>query len=141
MAKRAGGLAGERRQRRQGQAPELAVPALLLSRSVSELFEPFILFASADGIILYQRKVDPGEPILDIKGKPYSLCAALRDNAYDRPSLVVATFMTFFDVHVNRIPPPCLSPERAILCRCIRYFAAWTRRTSPPVQMSSRGLC
>jgi len=63
-------------------------------------------FAPADGIILYQQKVDPGEPILDIKGKPYSLREALRDKHYDRASLVVAIFMTFFDVHVNRIPFP-----------------------------------
>lgn len=63
-------------------------------------------FAPADGIILYQVEVDPGEPILDIKGKPYSLCGAMRDEYYDRASLVVAIFMTFYDVHVNRIPFP-----------------------------------
>jgi phosphatidylserine decarboxylase len=43
---------------------------------------------------------------LDVKGKPYSLQDALRDPGYDQPSLVIGTFMTFFDVHVNRIPYP-----------------------------------
>jgi phosphatidylserine decarboxylase len=65
-----------------------------------------LFFAPADGIILYQEEVDPGAPILDIKGKPYSLREALRDDRYAQPSLVVAIFMTFYDVHVNRIPFP-----------------------------------
>lgn len=63
-------------------------------------------FAPADGIILYQKAVDPDEPILDMKGKPYSLQQALRDPTFDQPSLVVGIFMTFFDVHVNRVPFP-----------------------------------
>lgn len=58
----------------------------------------------ADGVILYQRAVDPNEAILHIKGRPYSLREAIRDPSYDRRSLVIGIFMTFFDVHVNRIP-------------------------------------
>ena len=61
-------------------------------------------FAPADGIILYQRMVEPDECIVDIKGKPYSLREAMRDPAYSKPSLVIGIFMTFFDVHVNRVP-------------------------------------
>jgi phosphatidylserine decarboxylase len=61
-------------------------------------------FAPADGVILYQEEVAPDEPILDIKGTPYSLRDALRDESYDKPSLVIGIFMTFFDVHVNRVP-------------------------------------
>ena len=63
-------------------------------------------FAPADGIILYQGTVEADDPILDIKGRPYSLREALRDEEYDRTSLVVGIFMTFFDVHVNRVPYP-----------------------------------
>ena len=63
-------------------------------------------FSPADGIILYQKTVMPDEPILDIKGKSYSLRDAMRDGHYDRPSLVIGVFMTFYDVHVNRIPFP-----------------------------------
>lgn len=63
-------------------------------------------FSPADGILLYQRTVTPDESIVDIKGRPYSLRDALRDPGFDRESFVVGIFMTFFDVHVNRIPFP-----------------------------------
>ncbi|MCX4824577.1 phosphatidylserine decarboxylase [Streptomyces sp. NBC_01142] len=61
-------------------------------------------FSPADGVILYQRTVKPDEPILDIKGESYSLRDALREPEYHRESLVIGIFMTFFDVHVNRVP-------------------------------------
>src|SRR5262245_35348558 len=63
-------------------------------------------FSPADGIILYQEIVSPDECIVDIKGKAYSLRDALRDPDFGAPSLVIGIFMTFFDVHVNRIPYP-----------------------------------
>src|SRR5215204_2501502 len=63
-------------------------------------------FSPADGVILYQGIVAATDPILDIKGKPYSLREALRDEEYDKTSLVIGIFMTFYDVHVNRIPFP-----------------------------------
>jgi phosphatidylserine decarboxylase len=61
-------------------------------------------FPPADGIILYARQVQPDQPIIDIKGQPYSLRSALRDDGFDRACLVIGIFMTFYDVHVNRIP-------------------------------------
>lgn len=63
-------------------------------------------FSPADGIILYQRKVRPGECIVEIKGRAYSLQEAMRDPHYDSESFVIGVFMTFFDVHTNRIPYP-----------------------------------
>src|SRR5438445_3988821 len=67
-------------------------------------------FAPADGIIVYQRKVFPDECVVTIKGRDYSLRDALRDRYFDEPSLVIGIFMTFFDVHINRIPyAGCLS--------------------------------
>ena len=63
-------------------------------------------FSPADGIILYQREVRPEEPIVEIKGRAYTLRDALREPQFDAPSLVIGIFMTFFDVHVNRIPYP-----------------------------------
>lgn len=63
-------------------------------------------FAPADGIILYQREVEADECLIDIKGIPYSLRDALRDPSYSQRSLVIGIFMTFFDVHVNRVPYP-----------------------------------
>jgi phosphatidylserine decarboxylase len=61
-------------------------------------------FAPADGIILYQKAVKPDADLLDIKGKTYTLRDALQDAIYDKFSLVIGIFMTFFDVHVNRVP-------------------------------------
>jgi len=61
-------------------------------------------FPPADGIILYAECLHPDKGIVNIKGKPYSLRTALRDESYDRESLVVGIFMTFYDVHVNRVP-------------------------------------
>jgi phosphatidylserine decarboxylase len=63
-------------------------------------------FAPADGIIVYQRVVGPEESIVSIKGKDYSLRDALREPNYKQTSLVIGIFMTFFDVHINRIPYP-----------------------------------
>ncbi len=63
-------------------------------------------FAPADGIILYQATVQPDEPIVKIKGKAYTLQDALRDPGYGQASMVIGIFMTFFDVHVNRVPYP-----------------------------------
>jgi phosphatidylserine decarboxylase len=62
------------------------------------------LFPPADGIILYAQNVAPYEPILDIKGKSYSLRSALRDDDFPPRCLVIGIFMTFYDVHINRIP-------------------------------------
>ena len=63
-------------------------------------------FPPADGIVLYAKQVEPDECIINIKGKPYSLQTAMRDEAYNKPSLVVGIFMTFYDVHINRVPYP-----------------------------------
>src|SRR5213083_8520 len=63
-------------------------------------------FSPADGIILYQREVGPDESIVEIKGRTYCLRDAMRDPHYDARSLVIGIFMTFFDVHINRIPYP-----------------------------------
>jgi phosphatidylserine decarboxylase len=63
-------------------------------------------FSPADGIIVYQQAVFPDESVITIKGRDYSVRDALRDPHYDAPSLVIGIFMTFFDVHINRIPYP-----------------------------------
>jgi phosphatidylserine decarboxylase len=73
-------------------------------------------FAPADGIILYQRTVAPDEPVVDIKGKSYSIRDALREADWDKPSLVIGIFMTFYDVHVNRIPYPGRLSYRELDC-------------------------
>jgi phosphatidylserine decarboxylase len=71
-----------------------------------ETSDPGFFLSPADGILLYQKVVDPDECVLDIKGMTYSARDALRDPSYDRRSVVIGIFMTFYDVHVNRIPYP-----------------------------------
>lgn len=66
--------------------------------------DPTFFFSPADGVILYQKQVAPDECLVDIKGKDYSLQDAMRDSTYDKESFVIGIFMTFYDVHVNRIP-------------------------------------
>ena len=61
-------------------------------------------FSPADGIILYQRQVEPADCIVDIKGQTYSLQLAMQDDAFDKTCLVVGIFMTMYDVHINRLP-------------------------------------
>ena len=63
-------------------------------------------FSPADGVILYQKEVDPDESIVEIKGVDYSLRDAMHRPKYDKRSLVIGIFMTFYDVHINRIPYP-----------------------------------
>ncbi len=76
--------------------------------------DPGCFFSPADGIILYQRVVQPDECIVDIKGRSYSLRDALRDPHFSAPSLVIGVFMTFFDVHINRVPYPGLLSYREL---------------------------
>ena len=62
------------------------------------------LFSPADGVILYQRIVSPDEPLVEIKGRDYTLQQALRNENFHARCLVIGIFMTTYDVHINRIP-------------------------------------
>jgi len=61
-------------------------------------------YSPADGTILYQKVVNPGEAVVEIKGVNYTLQDVMCDEDYDKPSLVIGIFMSFYDVHINRIP-------------------------------------
>jgi phosphatidylserine decarboxylase len=62
-------------------------------------------YSPADGTILYQKFIkDPTEPIVEIKGLNYTLQDVVGDKDYNKPSLVIGIFMSFYDVHINRIP-------------------------------------
>jgi phosphatidylserine decarboxylase len=65
---------------------------------------PDIFFSPADGVLLNQAHVtDPSKPILQVKGRYYSLQDIFEDRQYTLPSLVLEIFMTSWDVHINRI--------------------------------------
>jgi len=62
-------------------------------------------YSPADGTILYQKIVqNADEPIVEIKGMNYTIQDVLGDKTYNKPSLVIGIFMSFYDVHINRIP-------------------------------------
>ena len=66
-----------------------------------------LFYAAADGIVLYTKDVVNPEDFLDIKGKEYSLKDMLADQSYDLPALVIGIFMSYLDVHINRVPVSC----------------------------------
>lgn len=61
-------------------------------------------FSPADGIILYQKIVNPTDAVVEIKGENYTVREILGDPSYNKKSLVIGIFMTFADVHINRVP-------------------------------------
>lgn len=61
-------------------------------------------FSPADGVILYQKIVSPGDPVLEVKGRSYTVREILRDDDFAETALVVGIFMTAYDVHINRVP-------------------------------------
>lgn len=61
-------------------------------------------FAPADGLITYQKVVESGDSVIEAKGVNVTVKDLLQDEDWDMPALVIGTFMSFFDVHVNRIP-------------------------------------
>jgi len=63
-----------------------------------------LFYSPSDGVILYQKVVNPDDKVIEIKGKNYTLKDVMRDDEFDKPSLVIGIFMTFLDVHINRIP-------------------------------------
>jgi phosphatidylserine decarboxylase len=86
-------------------------------------------YSPADGTILYQKIVQPGEQVLEIKGIDYTIQDVMGDSEYNKPSLVIGIFMSFYDVHINRIPyggilqykhmEPMLAVEKDILNKVI----------------------
>jgi phosphatidylserine decarboxylase len=66
---------------------------------------PEMFYAAADGIILYAHaRVKPDEAIVTIKGRKLTTRDVLDDKTFNDDALVIGTFMTEYDVHVNRVP-------------------------------------
>lgn len=61
-------------------------------------------YSPADGTILYQKFVEPHQAVVEIKGIDYTLQDVMGDKTFNQPSLVIGIFMSFYDVHINRIP-------------------------------------
>lgn len=66
-----------------------------------------LIFSPADGTILYQKRVDPDSDLIETKGVHVTLNDLLGPHAVEldnRPCMVVGIFMSFYDVHINRMP-------------------------------------
>ncbi len=61
-------------------------------------------FAPADGVIIYQKFLKPDEPLVEIKGVNYTLKEAFQDPDFNESCYVIGIFMTFYNVHINRVP-------------------------------------
>lgn len=68
--------------------------------------DPNFFFSPVDGIILYQKIVsDKKESIVEVKGRKFSLQDLVQIRNYVKvPCLVIGIFLTFYDVHIVRIP-------------------------------------
>jgi len=67
-------------------------------------YDPASFYSPADGFILYSAVVRPKERIVGVKGRNLTAQELLQDKEYAARSLVIGIFLTFYDVHVNRMP-------------------------------------
>jgi phosphatidylserine decarboxylase len=66
--------------------------------------DPNNFYSCADGIVLYNKIVKNAQVKVEVKGVPYSVDDIMGKDILDGPCLVCGVFMTFADVHLNRIP-------------------------------------
>jgi len=76
-------------------------------------YNPKLLYAPADGIVLYAKEFDADEKFA-IKGADFSLKDMLADEELKGKFLVVGIFMTALDVHMNRVPCNCQYIKRRV---------------------------
>jgi phosphatidylserine decarboxylase len=64
-----------------------------------------VFFSCADGIVLYNKIVKSPKEVVEIKGVDYSVedIMGMKD-VYEGPALVCGVFMTYADIHINRVP-------------------------------------
>ena len=67
--------------------------------------QPDRFLAPADGVVLYAHPcVKPDEAIVVVKGRKFTTKDLLDDKDFTQDALVIGTYMTEADVHVNRVP-------------------------------------
>lgn len=68
------------------------------------IHDPSLLLSPADGVVLYSGVYGPNDPI-EVKGATVTLAELMEGHWVPTvPSLVIGIFMTFYHVHVNRVP-------------------------------------
>ena len=68
------------------------------------IMDPAAFYSCADGIVLYNKIVKKAQEKVEVKGVPYSVDDIMGKDLIDGPCLICGVFMTFADVHVNRVP-------------------------------------
>jgi phosphatidylserine decarboxylase len=67
--------------------------------------KPEVFYAPADGVVLYvHENIGPDQALVEVKGRKFTTRDLLDDQTYNERSLVISTFMTFYNVHTNRMP-------------------------------------
>jgi phosphatidylserine decarboxylase len=62
-------------------------------------------YSCADGVVLYNKIVKNCDVEVEVKGVPYSVNEILGiDDMVEGPALICGVFMTFADIHLNRVP-------------------------------------
>ena len=68
------------------------------------VYDTNAFYSCADGIVVYNKIVKSAQEKVDLKGVPYSIDEIMGEDLVDGPCLICGVFMTFADVHVNRVP-------------------------------------
>jgi phosphatidylserine decarboxylase len=68
------------------------------------ILDPAAFYSCADGIVLYNKIVKNAQEKVEVKGVPYSVDDIMGKDIIDGPCLICGVFMTFADVHINRVP-------------------------------------
>ena len=68
------------------------------------VYDTNAFYSCADGIVVYNKIVKSAQEKVDLKGVPYSIDEIMGEDLIDGPCLICGVFMTFADVHVNRVP-------------------------------------
>jgi phosphatidylserine decarboxylase len=70
-----------------------------------KIIDSSVFYAPADGIILYQKEVnDKNRDLIEVKGQMFTLDDLLFNSVDVKKAIVTGIFMTFYDVHINRMP-------------------------------------
>jgi phosphatidylserine decarboxylase len=61
-------------------------------------------FSPADGVIISQARVAPDGDLVEAKGVNVTLADLMKPWLIDQPCLVIGIFLSFYDVHICRMP-------------------------------------
>lgn len=70
-----------------------------------KIVDSSLFYAPADGVILYQKEIsNVDRDLIEVKGQMFTLDDLVFHTVKMEKALVIGIFMTFFDVHINRMP-------------------------------------